>query len=85
MPPWPVRAQNDAAAACDRWRDVANQTRLRVPKLADLMDNGEGDVLAYMGFPVWHPAKPRGTNPLEHLGGEIKGRSEMFELTPSLA
>ena len=50
-------AQDDAAAARKQWRDVADQARPRLPKLAALMDEAEADVLAYMGFPVQHRAK----------------------------
>ena len=38
-----------------------------VSKLADLMDDAEADVLAYMGFPAQHRAKIHSTNPLERL------------------
>jgi len=44
-------AQDDAAAARKQWREVADQARPRVPKLAPLMDDAETDVLAYMGSP----------------------------------
>src|SRR5476651_488915 len=44
-------AQDDAAAARKQWREVADQARPRVPKLAALMDDAEADVLAYMGVP----------------------------------
>src|SRR5207248_3695957 len=50
-------AQDDAAAARKQWREVADQARPRVPKLAALMDDAEADVLAYMGFPAPHRAK----------------------------
>jgi putative transposase len=50
-------AQDDATAARKQWRDVADQVRPRVPKLAGLMDAAEADVLAYMAFPVQHRAK----------------------------
>ena len=39
-------AQDDAAAARKQWRDVADQARPKVPKLASLMDEAEADVLA---------------------------------------
>src|SRR4030088_3015797 len=57
-------AQDDAAAARKQWREVADQARPRVPKLAALMDEAETDVLAYMGFPAQHRAKLHSTNPL---------------------
>ena len=40
-----------ATAARKQWREVADQARPRLPKLAALMDEAEADVLAYMGFP----------------------------------
>ena len=43
-------AQDDAAAARKQWREVADQARPRVPKLAALMDEAEADVLALHGL-----------------------------------
>ena len=62
-------AQDDAAAARKQWRDVADQMRPRLPKLAGLLDDAEADVLAYMDFPAQHRAKIHSTNPLERLNG----------------
>jgi len=56
-------AQDDEAAARKQWRQVADQARPRVPKLAALMDDAEADVLAYMSFPAQHRAKLHSTNP----------------------
>jgi len=42
---------------------VADQVRPRWPKLADLMDTSEHDVLAYMAFPRQHRTKLHSTNP----------------------
>ena len=44
-------AQEDADSAKAQWRQVADQLRPKVPKLAVLMDEAEHDVLAYMSFP----------------------------------
>ena len=40
-------AQDDAEAARTQWRQVADQLRPRVKKLAEFMDDAESDVLAY--------------------------------------
>jgi len=55
-------AEADAPAAHAQWRRVADQLRPKVPKLAELMDAAEHDVLAYMDFPREHRAKRRGPN-----------------------
>ena len=52
-------AQEDADSAKAQWRQVADQLRPKVPKLAVLMDEAEHDVLAYMTF-VWTPPGTQG-------------------------
>jgi len=50
-------AWDDAEAARQQWRKVADQLRPKLRKLAEMMDAAEPDVLAYMAFPHAHRAK----------------------------
>ena len=72
-------AQDDAEAAPGlQWRQVADQPAPEgQEQLAELMDQAESDVLAYMSFPPAHRTKLHSTNPIERVNGEIKRRTEV--------
>ena len=62
---------------------MADQLRPKVRKLAEMMDQAEPDVLAYMTFPKEHRTKLHSTNPLERLNGEVKQRTNVVGIFPN--
>jgi len=77
--------QPDRIKAGEMWRHVADQLRPRWPKLAELMDDSEHDVLAYMAFPRQHRTKLHSTNPIERLNKEVKRRADVVGIFPNEA
>ena len=78
-------AQESFETASAQWRLVADQLRGKFPKLAELMDGAETDVLAFMTFPKAHRTQIHSTNPLERLNAEIKRRTDVVGIFPNEA
>jgi transposase-like protein len=70
-------AQPDAASAKEQWRRVADNFRGMFPRVAELMDQAEEDVLAYASFPIEHWRQIWSNNPLERVNKEIKRRKNV--------
>lgn len=78
-----VFAQPDSASAREQWRRVSEGFRSRFPRLSELMDDAEEDILAYAAFPVGHWQKIWSNNPLERLNKEVKRRTNVVGIFPT--
>ena len=78
-----IFAQDAPEAASAQWHTVTDQLRSKFPKLADMMETAEHDVLAYMAFPSPHRVQLRSTNPLERLNAEVKRRTNVVGIFPN--
>ena len=78
-----VFAQPKRAVAGEQLRETANLMAKRWPKAAELLEQAENDVLAYMAFPSEHWSRIYSTNPLERLNREIKRRTEVVGVFPN--
>ena len=80
-----VFVQPDPASAREQWHRVAESFRPRFPRLAQLMDEAEADVLAYLAFPPEHWRQIWSNNPLERLNREVKRRTDVVGIFPNQA
>jgi len=63
--------------------EVLDRFRTAVPKVAELLETAEEDLLAFYRFPASHWTKLRSTNPLERLNKEIGRRSDVVGIFPN--
>jgi transposase-like protein len=80
-----VFAQPDPTMAREQWRKVADGFRTAFPRVADLMDDADTEVLAYLTFPREHWRQIWSNNPLERLNKEVKRRTDVVGIFPNPA
>jgi transposase-like protein len=73
----------DGAEARERLGQVVEQLAGPAPKVAELLETAEPDLLAFYAFPRDHWSKLRSTNPLERVNREIGRRSDVVGIFPN--
>jgi len=78
-----IFVQDSPESASAQWRLVTDQLREKFPKLAEMMEAAEQDVLAFTSFPRAHRLQIHSTNPLERLNAEVKRRTNVVGIFPN--
>jgi len=73
----------DLERARARLGEILERFHGPVPKVAELLEAAEEDLLAFYRFPAAHWSKLRSTNPLERLNKEIGRRSDVVGIFPN--
>ena len=79
-----VFAQPDHVSAMTQLHDVARMLTPKFPQAAELLEDASEDVLAHMHFPREHRRRLHSTNPIERLHKEVKRRTRVVGIFPTL-
>ena len=80
-----IFAQPDAEHVATQFDEVTRMLVRSHPKLAAMLSDARGDLLAFTGFPQRHWRQIWSTNPLERANNEIKRRTDVVGVFPNPA
>jgi transposase-like protein len=79
----PIFSADSGEAARTLLGEALERLRKPLPKIADLLEAAEDDLLAFSCFPADHWTKLRSTNPLERFNREIGRRTNVVGIFPN--
>lgn len=79
-----IFSQPDHASAMAQLHEVARMLSPRFPQAAELLEDAAEDVLAHMHFPREHRRRLHSTNPIERLHKEVKRRTRVVGIFPTM-
>ena len=80
-----IFAQPDAEHIHTQFSEVTQMLERSHPKVAAMLGDAQGDLLAFAGFPRRHWRQIWSTNPLERVNREIKRRTDVVGVFPNPA